>query len=61
MLEFARNQNFGRSNMTDNGYLMQYFLEHSPKDSDDQKNLKKTALKEKENVLSKKIKDAGHE
>lgn len=47
--------------MTDNGYLMQYFLEHSPKDSDDQKNLKKTALKEKENVLSKKIKDAGHE
>ncbi len=47
--------------MTDNGYLMQYFLEHSPKDSDNQKKLKKTALKDKENVLSKKTEDAGHE
>ena len=47
--------------MTDNGYLMQYFLEHSPKDSDNQKKMKNTALKDKENVLRKKTEDAGHE
>ncbi len=46
--------------MTDNGYLMQYFLEHSPKDTDNQKKLK-TALTEKENLLNKKAEDAGHE
>ena len=47
--------------MTDTSYLMQYFLEHSPKDSDNQKNPKKSALKEKESVMKNKAEDAGHE
>ncbi len=47
--------------MTDTGYLMQYFLEHSPKDSDNQKKIKSPALTEKEGPLNNKTEDAGHE
>ena len=46
--------------MTDNAYLMQYFLEHSPKDTDNKKK-SKTSLEEKESSLNNKAEDAGHE
>lgn len=46
--------------MTDTSYLMQYFLEHSPKESDTQKNQQKTVLNEKGGNVNK-TEDAGLE